>query len=195
MAEGDDENPTQRERGVPQGPAETFTGAVRMESPFQGEAPGRAGGAIVTSEPGARTHWHTHPLDQTLIVTWGVGWTQCEGGLKAEIRADDRRAIPRRLNERELRALRSEPGPELPDRPSAADSARASTAASCGRCGFAMPSSATANASSAGRRRGAARPGPSVWVAGLADGRPVDTGGARPDASGGGGGDRRTGAL
>ncbi len=71
------------------GPAETFTGNVRIDSPFQAEGPGRAGGALVTFEPGARTHWHTHPLGQTLIVTSGVGWTQCEGGPKAEIRAGD----------------------------------------------------------------------------------------------------------
>ena len=44
---------------------------------------------MVTFEPSARTHWHTHPLGQTLIVTAGVGWTQCEGGPKAEIRAGD----------------------------------------------------------------------------------------------------------
>ncbi|HLY55594.1 MAG TPA: cupin domain-containing protein [Stellaceae bacterium] len=72
-----------------QGPAESFTGSVRIDSLFQADAPGRAGGGIVTFEPGARTHWHTHPLGQTLIVTAGVGWTQCEGGPKAEIRAGD----------------------------------------------------------------------------------------------------------
>jgi quercetin dioxygenase-like cupin family protein len=71
------------------GPADYFTGQVRIDSPFQGEAPARASGAIVTFEPGARTHWHTHPLGQTLIVTAGVGWTQCEGSPKAEIRAGD----------------------------------------------------------------------------------------------------------
>ena len=71
------------------GPAETFTGQVRIDSFFQAEAPGRAGGGIVTFETGARTHWHTHPLGQTLVVTSGVGWTQCEGGPKAEIRAGD----------------------------------------------------------------------------------------------------------
>jgi quercetin dioxygenase-like cupin family protein len=47
------------------------------------------GFAIVNFEPGARTNWHTHPLGQTLIVTSGVGWTQCEGGPKTEIRAGD----------------------------------------------------------------------------------------------------------
>ncbi|KMS58300.1 (R)-mandelonitrile lyase [Sphingobium cupriresistens] len=71
------------------GPAATFTGDVRIDMPFEAEAPGRAGGAIVTFEPGARTAWHTHPLGQTLIVINGVGWTQCEGGLKVEIRAGD----------------------------------------------------------------------------------------------------------
>lgn len=71
------------------GPAEWFTGAVRIDSPFQASEPARAGGAIVTFEPGARTHWHTHPLGQTLIVTSGVGWTQCEGDPKVEIRAGD----------------------------------------------------------------------------------------------------------
>lgn len=40
-------------------------------------------------EPGARTHWHTHPLGQTLIITEGVGWTQVEGGPKHEFYAGD----------------------------------------------------------------------------------------------------------
>ncbi len=53
------------------------------------EEPARVGGAIVTFEPGARTAWHTHPLGQTLIVTSGVGWTQCEGEPTVEIRAGD----------------------------------------------------------------------------------------------------------
>ncbi|EJL27299.1 cupin domain-containing protein [Novosphingobium sp. AP12] len=71
------------------GPADYFTGTVRIDGPFSAEAPARAAGATVTFEPGARTNWHTHPLGQTLIVTQGVGWTQCEGGPKAEIRAGD----------------------------------------------------------------------------------------------------------
>ena len=71
------------------GPAEYFTGSVRIDTPFQASAPGRAGGAIVTFEPGARTAWHTHPLGQTLIVTSGLGWTQCEGGPVEEIRPGD----------------------------------------------------------------------------------------------------------
>ena len=71
------------------GPAEYFTGAVRIDSFFNAEAPARSGGAIVTFEPGARTAWHTHPLGQTLVVLSGVGWTQCEGGPRTEIRAGD----------------------------------------------------------------------------------------------------------
>ena len=71
------------------GPAEWFTGSVRIDAPFQASAPGRAGGAIVTFEPGARTAWHAHPLGQTLIVTSGLGWTQCEGEPVEEIRPGD----------------------------------------------------------------------------------------------------------
>lgn len=71
------------------GPAEYFTGSVRIDTPFQALTPGRVGGAVVTFEPGARTAWHTHPLGQTLIVTSGLGWTQCEGGPVEEIRPGD----------------------------------------------------------------------------------------------------------
>ena len=62
------------------GPAEYFTGTVRIDAPFAGEEPARIGGATVTFEPGARTAWHTHPLGQTLLVTAGVGWVQRDGG-------------------------------------------------------------------------------------------------------------------
>jgi quercetin dioxygenase-like cupin family protein len=71
------------------GPEEYFTGSVRIDSPFQGSAPARAAGAIVTFEPGARSAWHWHPLGQTLIVTSGCGWVQSEGGPKVEIRPGD----------------------------------------------------------------------------------------------------------
>jgi quercetin dioxygenase-like cupin family protein len=70
-------------------PEEYFTGSVRIDSPFQGSASARAGGAIVTFEPGARTAWHRHPLGQTLIVTSGCGWVQSEGGPKVELRPGD----------------------------------------------------------------------------------------------------------
>lgn len=71
------------------GPADYFTGTVRLDTPFKAEAPGRAGGAIVTFEPGARTAWHTHPLGQTIIVTAGLGWAQRDGGPIEEIRPGD----------------------------------------------------------------------------------------------------------
>jgi quercetin dioxygenase-like cupin family protein len=71
------------------GPADWFTGAVRIDSPFQRQAPARVGGAIVTFESGARTAWHTHPLGQTLIVTAGYGRVQRDGGSIEEIRAGD----------------------------------------------------------------------------------------------------------
>ena len=71
------------------GPADYFTGSVRIDAPFAGEDPARVGGATVTFEPGARTAWHTHPLGQTLIVTSGLGWVQREGGAVEEIRPGD----------------------------------------------------------------------------------------------------------
>jgi quercetin dioxygenase-like cupin family protein len=71
------------------GPADYFTGAVRIDSPFKGTDPARAGGAIVPFEPGARTAWHTHPLGQTLIVTAGCGRAQRWGGSIEEIRPGD----------------------------------------------------------------------------------------------------------
>jgi len=71
------------------GPAEWFTGTVRIDPLFQTEAPARVAGATVTFEPGARTAWHTHPLGQTLIVTAGFGRVQREGGPIEEIRPGD----------------------------------------------------------------------------------------------------------
>ena len=62
------------------GPAEWFTGAVRIDAPFAGTDAARVGGATVTFEPGARTAWHRHPLGQLLLVTAGAGRVQREGG-------------------------------------------------------------------------------------------------------------------
>ena len=75
------------------GPAEWFTGTVRID-PLFGPDPDRVGGGLVTFEPGARTAWHTHPLGQTLIVTSGFGWVQHEGGPIEEIRPGDVVWIP-----------------------------------------------------------------------------------------------------
>jgi quercetin dioxygenase-like cupin family protein len=71
------------------GPADWFTGTVRIDPLFQAADPARVAGASVTFEPGARTAWHTHPLGQTLIVTSGCGWVQRDGGPVEEIRPGD----------------------------------------------------------------------------------------------------------
>ena len=71
------------------GPAENFTGAVRVDPLFRAVAPARAAGFYVTFEPGARTAWHTHPNGQVLIVTAGVGRVQRWGGPIEEIRPGD----------------------------------------------------------------------------------------------------------
>ena len=71
------------------GPAEWFTGAVRIDPLGQASTPGRVLVASVTFEPGARTAWHVHPLGQTLVVTAGCGLVQSEGGPVQEIRPGD----------------------------------------------------------------------------------------------------------
>jgi len=71
------------------GPVDWFTGSVRIDPLFAAAEPARGQGAAVTFEPGARTAWHTHPLGQTLIVTFGVGWVQREGGPIEEIHPGD----------------------------------------------------------------------------------------------------------
>lgn len=71
------------------GPAEYFTGAVRIEPLFDAPEPARVVGASVSFEAGARTAWHTHPLGQTIVVTSGSGWAQRWGGAVEEIRPGD----------------------------------------------------------------------------------------------------------
>jgi quercetin dioxygenase-like cupin family protein len=71
------------------GPSDWFTGAVRIDPLFSAEAPARTAGTAVTFEPRARTAWHTHPLGQALIVIFGRGFVQRDGGPVEEIRAGD----------------------------------------------------------------------------------------------------------
>jgi quercetin dioxygenase-like cupin family protein len=71
------------------GPDDYFTGAVTIEWQFARTGPARLAGALVRFEPGARSAWHRHPLGQTLIVTEGVGWHQCEDGPRSVIHAGD----------------------------------------------------------------------------------------------------------
>jgi len=81
---------TRKESQAPmKGPDDWFTGDVQIAAMFQRDEPSRLTGAIVSFEAGARTAWHTHPLGQTLFVTSGAGWTQCEGEPRVEIRAGD----------------------------------------------------------------------------------------------------------
>lgn len=71
------------------GPAEYFSGSVRIDPLMKTSEPARVQGAWVSFEPGARTAWHTHPLGQTLIVMSGCGWAQRWGGVREEIRPGD----------------------------------------------------------------------------------------------------------
>lgn len=81
-------------RPVERAPAVTFTGMVRVERLFGAEEPARASGGLIHFEAGARTHWHSHPLGQTLIVTAGTGRVQQWGGAVQEIRQGDVVRIP-----------------------------------------------------------------------------------------------------
>jgi quercetin dioxygenase-like cupin family protein len=76
------------------GPADWFTGVVRIDPLFQPVAPARTSAASVTFEPGARTVWHTHPLGQRLVITSGLGWVQEDGGPVREVRPGDVVWIP-----------------------------------------------------------------------------------------------------
>ncbi len=72
-----------------EGPAEWFTGSVRIDPLFQTKELSQVSGASVTFEPGARTAWHKHPLGQHLIITSGVGWVQQEGESIKEVYSGD----------------------------------------------------------------------------------------------------------
>src|SRR5215470_17338036 len=76
------------------GPAEFFSGTVRLDPIFEAPTPARVACASVTFEPGARTAWHTHPLGQILIVTAGCGLVQRWGGPIEQIRPGDVVWIP-----------------------------------------------------------------------------------------------------
>ncbi len=77
-----------------EGPAETFTGSVRVDPLFAATSPSRTSGALVTFQPGARSAWHTHPYGQILIVTAGTGWVQRWAGPIEDIRQGDVVWIP-----------------------------------------------------------------------------------------------------
>lgn len=71
------------------GPAENFTGTVTVDTPFRANGGSGIGGARVKFEAGARSHWHSHPKGQLLVVTEGQGWMQDEGGPKRALKPGD----------------------------------------------------------------------------------------------------------
>jgi quercetin dioxygenase-like cupin family protein len=71
------------------GPAEYFTGSVRIDPLFEAKDPARVVAASVTFEPGAHTAWHSHPLGQILVVTAGCGLIQVGDGPVEEICSGD----------------------------------------------------------------------------------------------------------
>ena len=71
------------------GPEACFTGTVRIDPLFGAVEPSRVTAGVVTFEPCARSAWHTHPLGQKLIVTFGCGRVQRWGGPIEEIRPGD----------------------------------------------------------------------------------------------------------
>jgi quercetin dioxygenase-like cupin family protein len=71
------------------GPAEFFTGSVRVDPIWPADANINASGGMVTFEPGARSAWHTHPAGQRLVVMSGVGLTQEWGKSVQVIRPGD----------------------------------------------------------------------------------------------------------
>jgi quercetin dioxygenase-like cupin family protein len=71
------------------GPADYFTGTVRIDPLFPATEPSRVSAGVVTFEPCARSAWHTHPLGQKLIITAGRGRVQRWGGPVEEIRPGD----------------------------------------------------------------------------------------------------------
>ena len=72
-------------KGAPQ----NFTGSVIVDPLYAASESTSSTGGLVTFEPGARSAWHTHPAGQVLIVTFGTGWVQEEGGRKREIKPGD----------------------------------------------------------------------------------------------------------
>ena len=72
-----------------QGPAEFFTGRVRVDPVWPADAYINAAGGLVTFEPGARSAWHTHPIGQRLVVVSGVGLAQEWGKPVQVIRPGD----------------------------------------------------------------------------------------------------------
>ena len=74
------------------GPSNWFTGNVYIDAVAVAPPPFRVTANLVHFMPGARTHWHRHPLSQTVFVTEGVGLCQRRGGPVEKCRAEERTA-------------------------------------------------------------------------------------------------------
>jgi quercetin dioxygenase-like cupin family protein len=70
------------------GPEGWFTGTVWRDASPPGGSPDVAVSRVLF-EPGARTHWHTHPEGQILHVITGTGRAQREGGQIVQIGPGD----------------------------------------------------------------------------------------------------------
>jgi quercetin dioxygenase-like cupin family protein len=70
--------------------ADWFTGVVWQDPVIEAPAlPAGVRATLVRFDPSARTHWHTHPLGQTLYIVSGIGRVQAWGGNIREVRAGD----------------------------------------------------------------------------------------------------------
>lgn len=76
-------------RPTSSGPADWFTGEVRITPVIEAPEPARVRAAVVEFSPAARTNWHTHPLGQTLYILSGEGRAQREGEETVILRAGD----------------------------------------------------------------------------------------------------------
>lgn len=58
------------------GPENMFSGEVSIEFSAPNREESRLSGGLVSFSPQARTHWHTHPCGQLLIIAKGKGLVQ-----------------------------------------------------------------------------------------------------------------------
>jgi quercetin dioxygenase-like cupin family protein len=74
--------PTESKPPTTRGPAESFTGDVYIDPVVRATEPSRVNISAVRSTPGARTAWHSHTVNQTLLVTEGLGLHQPRGAAR-----------------------------------------------------------------------------------------------------------------
>ena len=69
-------------------------GKVTIDAPFGRAELEAEGTQTVTFSPGSKTRWHTHPLEQTVIVRSGEGILQVDGQPLDTIHAGDIIRVP-----------------------------------------------------------------------------------------------------